>query len=221
MSKQKIDGFLFFRYALPVVNLITRCNGVAALLFHMEHFQGEFWHWRWRAGGGVWVDGRTRESRVVFYPGVGEVEAQWRSTDGEEWSQAALREIGPGVAEFAVTALGDVLLSEGFRLTSVLPGGLVAAFVFGALDLSAGRSVIVAGEAQGCFPDNVLLAAGDFRYVDASLAVENHSPCSGSFVAAEHGAVLTVIEDACSRRFFARSVSPCEWASLNLPSRSL
>ena len=202
-----------------MVALITKCNGVASLLFHMEHFQGEYWRWRWRAAGGEWVEGRTDQSRVIFYPGSARaVDAQWRSTDGEEWCQAALHEIGDACADFEVTAREDLLCGEGFRLAAVLPCGLVASFVFGSLELAAGSSVILSGAADGCFPDNVLMAAGEFRFVDRRMAVENLGPSAGSFVVPpDPAARLSVIPGVAARRFFARAVDDAQWASLKNP----
>lgn len=174
-------------YAFGVVKLVTQVNGVSSLLFHVEHSPGEEWHWRWRitAPDGLpaayleWREGTAVEPRVIFQPEVTgcTVEAQWRPDGDGSWRQAALHVCATGVADFKVTAGAagfDAL--QGWDAMAVLPCGWIANYHFNGLRLAPHEERLLTGLADGAFPDNVLLAAGEFHSQDGLIRVENITP---------------------------------------------
>ncbi len=166
-----------------VVHLITRINGVAALLFHVEHSPGSVWFWRWRIVGDwpaaylAWREGEARGARQVFHPEVYGcvVEAQWRASEADEWSQAALREVVAGVATFLVT--GRRMFSA-FSWQAAAPLAeldCIAHYQFGEIALARGVETVVSGVAIGPHVDSVLLAEGEFRIETDEVRVVNTS----------------------------------------------
>jgi hypothetical protein len=197
-----------------MVYLVTRANFVVCLLFHVEHFDGEEWFCRWRIRGEYplpyleWRELAAREARVLIQPEITacEVEVEWRAEKGEPWRQAALREIVPVSVAFRVKARVDFASgAEGFEAVAPLPGGMVAQFKFAPLDLAAGVETVITGTAVGAFPDNVLLAAGEFFSIDPRLELENLAPTTECFMACDGPAVLSRIEGCHARRVFAHT----------------
>lgn len=195
-----------------MVFLITKANGVAAMLFHVEHSEGLKWHYRWRITGTYpasycqWRECAARESRASFHPEIigCPLEVEWRPSPKVRWRQAALRETTVGGASFRVKAVED-FSSAGQSFTAVSPvtGGGVAHYGFGPLELAAGVETVVSGVAVGGFPDNVLLRGGEFRSRDPRLEVENTTASEGSFVATAGSPSVTLYPGLAARRLFA------------------
>lgn len=198
-----------------MVKLITKVNGVAALLFHVEHFGEAVWRWRWRIVGDyplpylAWREGESCSARVIIHPEVSGcvVEVEWSDEDSGGWRQAALHKIGRCAALFRISAL-DAPFSSAVRFCAVasIPGDMVACYEFGPVDLAAGESVDMVGEADGPFVDNVLFGSGEFAAVDRRLAVVNLAPTDGAcFEVPVEGSlpVLAAVEGVQHRRLFA------------------
>lgn len=186
------------------------------MLFHMEHFEGLEWYFRWRILGPYppryleWREDSCTSSRMVFHPEVAlcEVEAQWRAGREEEWRQAALREASAGKASFHVRAEEDFSKPGGFRVVAALSGELVSVYSFGPLVLAAGLETVIEGVADGPYLDNVLLRDGDFTYTGEGLSIRNVGSSEGSLVEVG-GDVgrLAVIPGSMERRVYARKVA--------------
>lgn len=191
------------------------------MLFHMEHTGQEKWHWRWRIVGNyptpylAWREGVADCARVIFHPEVAgcEVEAQWRTAESGDWRQAALHECASGTALFRILARDGFSAPNGFRVVALVPGELIACYVFGPLALAPGRQATVTGTADGPFADNVLLAAGDFRSYGGQLEMDNLEPSVGSLVEPPNAiARLAAADGSASRRLFVKSNSMVQFA---------
>lgn len=203
----------------PVVKLVTKINALTCLLFHVEHFINIEWFYRWRIVSGAppayreWRLGKSRAARVVFQPEVAgcTVEAQWRHTPDEPWSQAALHECATGTAEFEVQALQDFFQSKPWRAYAALPGEqFVSCYEFPPIDLAAGVETIIRGVADGPFADNVLLREGDFHPLSGSIRLTNRAFSTGSLVPVSGPARLSAAPGAAQRRVWALSAKKPE-----------
>lgn len=183
------------------------------MLFHMEHLPGSRWYYRWRADGPYpppylgWREGFADAARVVLHPEIAGcvVVAEWREAGGE-WRQAALREAAVGTASFRVMAKENFHAPMGFRAMAQV-ADLVACYAFAPLTLYAGIETVIGGRADGPYPDNLLLCAGEFVSEDALVRLENVAASDGSLVIpADATARLAVIPGCAQRCLYA--VSP-------------
>lgn len=200
-----------------MVRLITKCSGISALLFHVEHSARQEWFFRWRIQGRYpqayvqWREGSSCEARQLLQPEIAAcvVEAQWRPAAAGAWLPVELRECVPGSASFRVKALEDLSFPQGFRAIAGLSGDLVAAWRFGPLVLVAGIETVIQGVADDSAPDNVLLAAGEFRPCSAVMELENLTLSVGSLVAPSVvDDRLSAIPGSAGRRLFAVARAP-------------
>lgn len=194
-----------------MVHLVTKASAVACLLFHVEHSPGCRWFWRWRITGGypapylAWREGSSDTPRLMFHPEIvgSRIEAEWRESPDHEWRQAALRECAPGTARFHIRAEEDFRPAAPWRAFAEV-AGMVACYCFHPLDLRAGVETIIEGRAEGPYPDNVLLAPGEFVSQDAVVRIENTEASTGSLVEVPSAPpVMTLAPGADHRRFFA------------------
>ena len=210
----------FFHAQFPfVIKLVTRSNGVSALLFHVEHSGIDQWHYRWRVVGPYppayleWREGMCDQSHLQFHPEVAacRLEAQWRLSDSDEWIPASLHVCAVGSALFRVKPpFADFHAPNGFRVVSLVPGEWVACYIFPPLTLAQGQQASVTAIADGPFPDNVLLAPGNFSSYGPILSVDNLTASEGSFQPASddpEDARLSAVDGCSNRRLFVRSNS--------------
>ena len=193
-----------------MVHLITKANSVALLLFHVEHFPGSEWFWRWRPLGDfppaylAWREGSACEPRVIQHceiPGC-RVEAQWRLSSSAPWSQAALREPALGTAPFRVFARKHFHAPRGFRAFAEV-AGMIACYQFAPLELHPGVETTVPGRADGPYADNLLFAPGEFVSEDAMVRIENSAASADSLaVPLDDQAVLCIAPGSAARKFF-------------------
>ena len=208
-----------------VVHLITQANGVSALLFHVEHFSGQRWFYRWRITGKYppeylcWREGAADGARVMLHPEIIAcgIEAQWRADEGAEWSQATLRAAARGSASFRVKALQSFDAPRGFRGMAVVGEGIVACYYFGALALAAGVETVIRGVADGPYPDDLLLAAGEFVSCDPLIELENVAPSEDCLIESQDP-LLRPIPGHSERRVFARAACSVDQPLTPVPS---
>jgi hypothetical protein len=195
-----------------MVRLITNANGVAALLFHVEHLPGQLWHYRWRITGDAypprycqWREEVSRDARAAFHPEIigCPLEVEWREDAAGEWRQAALHEAAVGHAGFRVKAVEDFLAAAPFEAVSSIAGGGVAHYRFAPLELAAGIETVIQGVAVGDFPDNILLRPGEFFSRDPRLEIENLEPSTDSFVPVDGVPSVRTHPAIATRRLFA------------------
>ena len=195
-----------------MVRLITKANGVASLLFHVEHSPGALWHFRWRITGDAypprycqWREEVSCESRAAFHPEIigCPLEVEWRADGVEEWSQAALHEAAVGHAGFRVKAVEDFASAVPFAAVSSIAGGGVAHYGFAPLELAAGVETVIHGVAVGDFPDNILLRPGEFFSRDPRLEIENLAASTDSFVPVGGVPSVSAHPAIAARRLFA------------------
>jgi hypothetical protein len=175
-----------------MIRLITKTNGVAAVLFHVKHSASLAWQFRWRICGDAyparyrqWREVETQQPRASFHPEIigCPLEVEWREASAAEWSQVALHQPDSGHCQFRVKALGDFQMGRAlpFDAVSSIIGGGVACYRFAPFELAAGVETVIRGEGVGSFADNVLLRAGEFYSRDPRLEVENLGPSQDSF----------------------------------------
>ena len=196
-----------------MIHLVSKVNGVAALLFHVEQQEQTSWHWRWRIVGDhplpylAWREGVSRSPRVIFHPEIAGcvVEAQWRATESDPWLDATLRETSRGTARFRVKSLDAPFTSPvGFSAVAVTQESMIACYGFGPMALAAGEEQTVTGIADGPFADNVLLQPGEFVTIDPRLEIVNLTPSADSFTGPSTPlARLSRMDGSHARRLFA------------------
>lgn len=183
-----------------MIALITLFNGNSFALFHVEHAGRDEWQYRWRITSscppayGQWRECSTRLARVIVQPEIFgcEVAVEWRLPGGE-WCQAALHRVLAGRCMFRVSAPAPFRMldaAEELQVVASVADGWVAHYILPRLELEAGDVVVVEGVAAGPHPENVLLAAGEFRPVDSRLVVENMAGSDGSLVPWPDGAMV-------------------------------
>lgn len=180
------------------------------MLFHVEHFRGTPWFWRWRIVGDFpesylrWREGFCCRDRQVLHceiPGA-DLQVQWKSSESEDWIEADHCEPGIPTASFRMEAVEDISFPDGFRVMGVV-SGMVACYQFGPLDLAAGVQVVMDGVADGPFLENFILRSGDFRTRSGLLHVESVSGSEGCFLPSQGQKRLSIAPGAEKRMLFA------------------
>jgi len=214
LDKTKVAILACWRYQKGVPGLISKIDGMSAILFHVEQSSADLWHYRWRITGNypapylVWREGTTKARFVKITVEICNcaIEVEWRAEPGDEWSQVALLELDYARSRFAVTALADFMAADGFTVCSVMRDDGVAAYRFPGLSLAAGEAVEVNAHADAPAWANVLLDPGEFQPRDDRLTVTNLGPSENAWREIPHSGAfqLSRCPLGAGRRWYAR-----------------
>jgi hypothetical protein len=98
-----------------VLALITKLDGVNALLFHVEHWSNGKWQYRMMGSDREWMSPVTVSGESVVVPLVhatNEVTVEWRVDESCDWIAAAPHEFGNAECEFSVHVVGSYSASR-------------------------------------------------------------------------------------------------------------
>lgn len=200
--------------------LITKLDGIHAILFHVEHIPDVPWFYRWRILGNfpesylVWRGATSTVPHVMLRSEArgALIEAEWRASEEAEWEKVKLLELTPPACQFSIHAERAFTAADPFIACSPVRADGVAAYQFPALTLEAGQETIVTARADAAAWPNVLLAPGEFAPVVDGLTILNTQPSTAwcREIPGSAPIALTACPVACARRWFAVGRHPVD-----------
>jgi len=202
-------------YVVGVPGLISKLDGLHAILFHVEHLSEQEWFYRWRMVGEypapylVWRNATTKEKWVKIQVEArgAEIEVEWRASEDEPWSQVDLLSLTLPEARFVFKVAEDFCCAVPFTVCSPMRADGVAAYHFPPVVIPAGEEVVLTGKADAAAWPNVLLAPGEFRprvWVPG-MEITNQGPSESWHIVQPHTGLfkLSACPVANARRYFA------------------
>lgn len=162
--------------------IITKIDGITAILFHVEHLPETEWFFRWRMIGDypepylVWRSATAKRPWVKFQVEARDaiIEAEWRASEKHKWKPIPLWEILPSISgQFSFRSEEPFHTDEPFSVHSGVRGDGVGAYHFEPATIPAGHEVILEGRADAPAWANVLFAPGDFSPHVPGMQISN------------------------------------------------